>query len=372
MKTRLVLVLAVLLLITIEPLTACTTFVLKHQNQMIYGRSFDFDIGSGFIVNNKRGIIKHAFVQDVNKALNWTSKYGSITFNQAGMELPHGGMNEKGLVVAQMYLQETKYPAKDKRKEITALQWIQYQLDVSSSVDEIIASDTIIRISNELPIGMHVLVSDAKGKVASIEFLNGKMVYRMGTELPIALMNNNCYDKSISYLQQFDIMGGNEEVKWTNANDISSWSHDNTLAINQFFATAAQKMKCVSDSSDLVESGFEVLNSVTLGSHTKWSTVFDVTNGLIYFKNQKRKEIITLDMSDFDFNNNTQSIILDIQSASSQNTMSQFIPYSTEINRKYTYDAIIPLMESGFIPFQLPKEFIEAQIMLPEQFIKIE
>lgn len=371
MKTRLVLMLAALQLITNSSLNACTTFVLKNQNQIIYGRSFDFDIGSGFIVNNKRGIMKSAFVQDVNNAMKWTSKYGSITFNQVGMEFPYGGMNEKGLVIAQMYYGKTKYPTKDNRKELSVLQWIQYQLDVSGSVDDIISSDTILRITNEIPIGIHVLVCDAYGKVASIAFLNGKMMYRMDAELPIPLMNNNCYEESISYLKQFGIMGGEEEVEWDNANDISAWSHDNTLAINQLFATAAQKMSSISDSSNLVESGFKVLNSVTLGSHTKWSTVFDVTNGLIYFKNQERKEIIALDMSDFDFKNDTQSIILDIQSASSNNTMSQFVPYTTELNRKYAYDAITQMIESGFIPFQLQKEIIEAQILLPGKFIRI-
>ncbi len=372
MKTRLVLALIILQVTTITSVSACTTFVLKNHDQIIYGRSFDFDIGSGFIVNNKRGIQKSAFVQDGSNAMKWTSKYGSITFNQAGMELPYGGMNESGLVIAQMYYGKSQYPSKDHRKEISVLQWIQYQLDVSGSVDEIIASDSILRISNEMPVGIHVLVCDSNGKAASIAFIDGEMVCWKGEELPIPLMNNNSYEESISYLKQFDIMGGNEEITWNNANDITSWSHDNTLPINQLFATAAQKMKSVSGNSDLIESGFEVLKSVTLGSHTKWSTVFDITNGLIYFKNQERKEIISLDMSDFDFNNKTQSIILDIQSATSENTMSQFVPYTTEINRKYTYDAIIPLMESGFIPFQLPKEIIEVQIILPEQFKKID
>ena len=30
---------------------------------------------------------------------SWVSKYGSVTFNQYGRELPTGGMNEAGLVV---------------------------------------------------------------------------------------------------------------------------------------------------------------------------------------------------------------------------------------------------------------------------------
>ncbi len=46
--------------------------------------------------------------------VHWTAVYGSISFNQYGKEFPTGGMNEKGLVVELMWLDETKFPAQDK------------------------------------------------------------------------------------------------------------------------------------------------------------------------------------------------------------------------------------------------------------------
>ena len=45
-------------------------------------------------------------------------KYGAIFFNQFGREFPMGGMNEAGLVVELMWLDETVFPSPDDWKKI--------------------------------------------------------------------------------------------------------------------------------------------------------------------------------------------------------------------------------------------------------------
>ena len=57
-------------------------------------------------------------------------------------------MNEAGLVVSAMGLEQTEYPAPDARPAISAFQWIQYQLDTAATVADVIASDAELRISN--------------------------------------------------------------------------------------------------------------------------------------------------------------------------------------------------------------------------------
>lgn len=371
MKTRIIIALVVILLISLSNAYTCTTFVLKDGAQIVYGRNFDFNIGNGFIVNNQRRILKHAFVGSEKNLMVWESLYGSISFNQFGKEFPYGGMNERGLVIAQMYLAQTIYPDIDGRKVISPLQWIQYHLDVSSSVEEVIASDSILRISNEMPVGIHFLICDSTGKAASIEFINGEMVCHIDEKLPIPLLTNNTYDESISYLKQFDILGGADTVKWNNIYDIKP-TEDYTLTINKVFTTAANNMVNGQNSSNLITKAFEVLQSVAINNHTKWSTVFDITNKTIYFKNEQRQEIIILKMEDFEFGSNKNSIVLDIQTATADNTMSQFKQYTTEINRDYVWNAFTPLMESGFIPVQLPQDVIEAHAIFPETLRKLE
>lgn len=369
MKTRLVLLWIAFLFAFIPSSKACTTFMLKNDKQIVYGRNFDFDFGSGFVVNNQRKLRKYALVETEKNIMTWESKYGSITFNQFGKEFPYGGMNEKGLVIEILTLMKAKYPEIDNRKVISLLQWVQYQLDVSSTVDEVISSDRFVRISKENPIGLHFFVCDSKGKAATIEFLEGKMVCHTGKELPVPLITNNTYDESISYLKQFNILGGDSIVKWDNIYDID-WSHGNTLAVNQVFATAANQMMKKKDSSNLIDIAFSVLQSVTIKNHTQWSTVFDITNKMIYFKNNKHVDIVTLNFKDFKFDSDINSEILDIQTATPNKTMNQFIPYTTAINRNYVFKAYTPLMKSEFFPVRLQDSIIEAQVRFPDTLKK--
>jgi penicillin V acylase-like amidase (Ntn superfamily) len=127
---------------------ACSSFVLKNGDKFVFGYNHDFAPDVNFyIMTNTRDIKKTAFVEN-DKPAKWTSKYGSITFNM-GKEFPMAGMNEKGLVVALHSLDNGgKLPNKDKRATVgNGASWVQYQLDNSASIEDIIASDKIIRCS---------------------------------------------------------------------------------------------------------------------------------------------------------------------------------------------------------------------------------
>jgi len=53
-----------------------------------------------------------------------------------------------GLVVENMWLDETEYAEPDSRPAVNLLQWIQYQLDNCKTVAEVISNDTKIRIES--------------------------------------------------------------------------------------------------------------------------------------------------------------------------------------------------------------------------------
>jgi len=129
-----------ILFINLLPLAglSCTTFLLDNGGQPLFGRNLDWYLGDGLVIINKRGVEKTANPDPFNRVnlLTWTSKYGSATFNQHGREFPLGGMNEAGLVVETMVLEETEYPSPDSRPEIEILQWVQYQLDNFSTIEE--------------------------------------------------------------------------------------------------------------------------------------------------------------------------------------------------------------------------------------------
>src|SRR5215203_1637366 len=107
-----------LLLIAFIPVFPCTTFFISKNDQLVFGRNYDWVTGNGMICSNQKGLSKTSMKTADGNTISWVSQYGSITFNQYGKEFPTGGMNEKGLVVELMWLDETKYPTADKRPAI--------------------------------------------------------------------------------------------------------------------------------------------------------------------------------------------------------------------------------------------------------------
>ena len=163
---------------------------------MLFGRNYDFEIGDGMVMVNPAGAEKKGYLEG---GPSWRSKYGSVTFNQFGRGFPMGGLNQAGVVVELMWLDDTEYPARDQRSPLTVLEWIQYQLDTAASVADVIASDARVRIQGQTP--LHYLVGDRSGGTATIEFLNGKLVAHKGPDLPFTALANHSYAKSSAFVE---------------------------------------------------------------------------------------------------------------------------------------------------------------------------
>src|SRR5437667_8641271 len=150
---------------------ACTTFCLVGKGEVLFGRNYDWTIGDALVLVNKRGVAKTATIGDSANPAKWVSKYGSVTFNQYGRENPTGGMNEIGLVVEEMWLDETEYPKDDSRPTVGTQEWIQYLLDNSATTTEAVKSAERVRIVTDVKV--HYLVSDKAGNTASWGFVGG-------------------------------------------------------------------------------------------------------------------------------------------------------------------------------------------------------
>ena len=155
----------------------CSTFCIIDNDNIVYGRSFDWDIGYGYVMTNLRNIYKTRYLPYDETPATWTSKYGSVTFNQYGREYPIGGINETGLVVETMILDKTKYPVRDIRSALDELGWVQYQLDNSATIYDVIESEKKIRISDNTRANIHFLITDQNGNTLIVEFLNSKATY---------------------------------------------------------------------------------------------------------------------------------------------------------------------------------------------------
>lgn len=289
---------------------ACTTFLLTSKGKHYFGRNYDFVTGTGMVMINSRNVIKNAFTTAASAAkFSWTSRYGSITFNQFGKDFPQGGMNEKGLVVELMWLDETRYPQSDARPGLTELQWIQYQLDNFSTIAEVIASDKTIRIDGARSAPLHFLIADANGSVATIEFLNEKMTIHRGKDLPFPVLTNSIYADAVA------------KNKSANAGQIFT---DNSL---QRFTTACKlidQYKNTDEKENPVDYSFKVLNEVAQKGFTRWSIVYDIHNMKVFFLTDQQADRKSINIDKIDFSCSAKSLALKIYNDKKGDVTSQF------------------------------------------------
>lgn len=361
----LILIYAIIITILI-PFAAypCTTFVLHKGDRLVFGRNLDWYSGTGLVMVNPRNLEKVALVNSSEKPIKWVSKFGSMTFNQIGRELPFGGINESGLVVEHMTLDETVYPSKDNRYVIGAFQWIQFQLDNYSTIEEVINSDTFLRIDDNSKI--HFLICDHLGNSATIEFLNGKMVCHTGKDLPIRALANSTYEESVS--------------SYNNNSDTQS----NPSLYH--FCTAAKQTNHVEPLTDdsTIDYAFRTLNMVSQVLFTKWSIVYDITNMRIYFKvfetpiidgekkifmRQPPYDPITkvIDFKELDLNCSDTLKVFDINSNYDKIVNQHFIPYSTDINKEYIAKAFTFYKGWG-LNIELKEDELSSLAEYPESF----
>lgn len=294
------------------PSRACTTFCFEEA--LVFGKNYDWNVDDGLVIVNQRGVAKRAFVE--SRPLEWTSRYGSVTFNQYGREFPSGGINEKGLVIELMWLDDTEYPAPDARGALPTLQWIQYQLDNAATVDDVIASDRTTRIQGASA-KIHFLVADAAGSTAAVEYLDGKMVTHRGKSMPYRALTNDTYERSAAYARSFNRV----------TREISTSSLDR-------FAVAAHAAEAGPAAGvPPVDAAFEVLSRVAQGEYTQWSIVYDIRAMRVHFRTHAHPTVRWIDLAKLDFDCATPVRMLDMSATLAGDVTARLEDYSRDANR---------------------------------------
>ncbi len=308
MKSFITILFAIILPIT--QTFSCTTFVLKNKETLLFGRNLDWVSDNGLVVINKQNTKKTALVFPPEIPATWTSKYGSITFNQFGKEFPFGGINEKGLVI-EIMRSKAEYPTPDDRPALNELQWIQYQLDNSASLTDVLAHDKLIRI-RAVKQELHFLVCDKNGNSAILEFRNGTLKVFKGDDLPLPILANSYYP-----------------------NDLEKYNEN----ISCRFTTVAKSLNTYKSSQgNPIDYSFKILNDVALDG--SWSIIYDIKNMTIHFKSASHKTVKIIDVNSFDFSCSQDVKTLPINTTYSDKVNAHFSVYSHEINTKIMKDAM--------------------------------
>ena len=220
----------------------------------------------------------------------------------------------KGLVVELMWLDGTTYPQPDERPSVGVLQWIQYQLDNHSTIEEVIASDKLIRITSK-GTPLHYLVADANGHAASIEFLDGKMQVHKDNDLPMPVLTNDTYASSIASLSN------------------NTTQQNNSLDRFSTVCNMIQQYKGETSERSLVDQSFDILDKVAQGDYTKWSIVYDISNKQVWFKTEKYKQLRSVNFSSFDFSCAVKSQMINMNGREQGDISKLFSDFSDAKNK---------------------------------------
>lgn len=327
---------------------ACTTFNLQTSDINLFGRNYDWSVGDGFVIVNKRGLVKTAMKvkDDPASPAIWTAKYGSLTFNQYGREFPQGGINEAGLVVEMMAVSEGAFPALDSRPYVGKAQYRQYLLDNFKTVQEVVESDSSIRLSasGKGPL-THLLISDHTGASAVIEFIDGKRVVYTGESLPVRVLSNSPYSSSVTQWKANTV---------PEADQYKSIERFN-LAANQICNFDPKSAKAP------VEQAFELLKQVAQPDSTKWSIVYDIKDLKVHFFTAANPAPRSIDLKKIDFYCSSPVKVLDIDAGTGE-LGDAFQDYTLQTNRKLIADAF---GKTDFLK-NIPAQTIDAIAAYPD------
>jgi len=261
--------------------------------------------------------------------LEWTSKYGSVTFSLLGRNLPDGGMNEAGLTVSEMALGESVFPSSESLPNMLIHLWIQYQLDNYATVGEVLEHLRDINIepnstfSPPASSNYHLFITDSQGSVAIIDFLSGGPRVYTDAAVPVPALCNLPYHRELERLETYRGVLGWVKRYFGKARDIR-------------FIKCAEALNAFKSSKGgaPVEIGFDILARLQFTRTRQWSVVYDVRHRRVYFRTARGPSIRNFDLAALDFAAEAPpTAYADIDANLSGDISGRFIAFTPEADR---------------------------------------
>ena len=287
-KTIIFLFTAILFLIFPYYLSACSAFFLCRNDIKVFARNHDFKTSKGYIRVHRKGVHRKAklFKKDIKGLVpaTWTAKYDSISFHaeeQPSIFIPIDGINSEGLVISELYVNDdntTIQSFHNTKRSLMCSRWVTYVLDNYKDVNDVIANITNLRLINNFH--AHWFICDKKGNSAIIEYINGNLVINYGQPLTIPGLTNHTYQYSCDKLNEFRFMGGEKEIP------------KGHKSIERFIRGSYElhnfkKGKPIEYMFRLMEN---IARPTSTDSPTRWITIYNLDNNMIYYINNDTKE----------------------------------------------------------------------------------
>jgi len=315
----------------------CSNLSLKNQNQSFHAQNYDWDVDTGLVIFNPSSKIKKGIGP---QPAEWVSKYSSITFNQYGYEFPIGGMNDQGLVVGVMWLNETRFSTGESDKPlIEPLQWVQYQLDNFATIEDVKTHvyDIEIRPVFGAASPLHFLVSDKKGKSCVVTLKDGQTTIYVDETLPFPVLTNTPYDECALLAANYAGLGGERAIPQ------SYGSVDRFVRASSFTKAFDTKEATALDVIDY-------LDRLSQPNYTVWSIAYNKKDLAIHFKTNQNKNVRSIAFSNFENDCAEGAMFIDMNASGSGNLAGSFTKLTSEDNLNLVRTSMAETTRIGMVP----------------------
>lgn len=164
----------------------CSTVCTKDENGSVwFGRNYDWEECRTMIVHTKPDKGYESFSTCGLDFLGFGEDYtpdGSMPdriLSLAAVYVPLDGMNEKGLIVADLMAGDKEETHQNTDKpDLTTTTAIRLLLDRAASVDEAVAMLKDYDMNSSIGSAHHFSIADASGKSVVVEYVNGEMLVK--------------------------------------------------------------------------------------------------------------------------------------------------------------------------------------------------
>lgn len=300
----------------------CTAANYKSKNHY-FGRNFDYEqsYNERIIITPRNYSFKFRKINDINK-------HYAIIGIAAGIEeypLYYDAINEKGLGIAGLNFPDyTEYKEENSEKtNITPFELIPYILSQCKNIEEtkILLNDinlVNINFSEELPLSpLHWIISDKDSSITVECVKEGLKIY----DNPIGILTNNPpFDKQLFNLNNYrNLSNKTPENKFIPDLDLEVYSRGmgglglpgDLSSMSRFVKATFTKLNSLYENSEngSVNQFFHILESVeqqkgcTLVKEpdefefTIYSSCFNTTKGILYYKTYENSQINAVNMN---------------------------------------------------------------------------
>ena len=338
----------------------CSALGLMDIENTVLGVNYDFQFDHGMVVLNPRHLYKCDKLP-LGERLFWKSLYGSVTLVQFGCELPSGGMNEMGLSIHLLEQRDAVYPPLDESEQVLSeLQWIQYQLDMSQSVEDVVASLEQVKLQSHF-ISLHYVVADSVGQAAIIEFVGGNVeVTRYDTGQCLVLTNHSLAKCQLNQGDEIKIAENASLFRFYQLQDYSA-SFQSGQELEPFIL---QGLNEVVISGKALESDSKLSALRSIGSfRTCWQVLFSPAKKTMKFHHNASEKGFEIKMDEFNFTSLHDRMSCDFHTLPSDGKSLSLTPYTQEENRR--------VVETAYRPYSrfFPEQFVEQIVRFPDEFV---